>query len=254
MKTIDILRRLEMKELTVEEAERLLKEGTESQELDYANIDYNREKRTGVPEVIYCAGKTADQVRGIVQNMREHGQKHILGTRCSREKYEAAKEICPQLKYEELSRMMIYQPEPFPLNKGKILIACAGTSDLPVAKEAALTARFLGNEVNEVYDVGVAGIHRLFARMDMIESASVIVAVAGMEGALASVGGLTDKPVIAVPTSVGYGANFGGIAPLLAMLNSCASGTSVVNIDNGFGAGYMAHSINCLTGKREEYK
>mgnify|MGYP004559553473 FL=1 len=151
--------------------------------------------------------------------------------------------------------MMIYQPEPFPLNKGKILIACAGTSDLPVAKEAALTARFLGNEVNEVYDVGVAGIHRLFARMDMIESASVIVAVAGMEGALASViGGLTDKPVIAVPTSVGYGANFGGIAPLLAMLNSCASGTSVVNIDNGFGAGYMAHSINCLTGKREEYK
>mgnify|MGYP004537995421 CR=1 FL=1 len=215
-----------MKELTVEEAERLLKEGTESQELDYANIDYNREKRTGVPEVIYCAGKTADQVRGIVQNMREHGQKHILGTRCSREKYEAAKEICPQLKYEELSRMMIYQPEPFPLNKGKILIACAGTSDLPVAKEAALTARFLGNEVNEVYDVGVAGIHRLFARMDMIESASVIVAVAGMEGALASViGGLTDKPVIAVPTSVGYGANFGGIAPLLAMLNSCASGT-----------------------------
>ena len=255
MKTIDILRRLEMKELTVEEAERLLKEGTESQELDYANIDYNREKRTGVPEVIYCAGKTADQVRGIVQNMREHGQKHILGTRCSREKYEAAKEICPQLEYEELSRIMIYQPEPFPLNKGKILIACAGTSDLPVAKEAALTARFLGNEVNEVYDVGVAGIHRLFARMDMIESASVIVAVAGMEGALASViGGLTDKPVIAVPTSVGYGANFGGIAPLLAMLNSCASGTSVVNIDNGFGAGYMAHSINCLTGKREEYK
>ena len=129
---------------------------------------------------------------------------------------------------------------------------CAGTSDLPVAKEAALTAQFLGNEVKEIYDVGVAGIHRLLAQMDVISKASVIITVAGMEGALASVvGGLTDKPVIAVPTSVGYGANFGGMAALLTMLNSCASGISVVNIDNGFGAGYMAHSINCLTGKRE---
>lgn len=253
MNTTEILQRLEKKEITIEEAEKLLKTETVTDELEYANIDYEREERTGVPEVIYCAGKTAAQVRGIVQNMREHGQNHILGTRCSREKYEAAKEVCPELEYEELSRIMIYQPEPFSLNKGKILIACAGTSDLPVAKEAALTARFLGNEVEEVYDVGVAGIHRLFARMDTIESASVIVAVAGMEGALASViGGLTDKPVIAVPTSVGYGANLGGVTALLAMLNSCASGVSVVNIDNGFGAGYMAHSINCLTGKREE--
>ena len=221
MNTTDILRRLEKKEITVEEAERLLQNGEEKQELEYANIDYEREERTGVPEVIYCAGKTAGQVRGIVQNMREHGQKHILGTRCSREKYEAAREVCPELEYDE----------------------------------AAQTARFLGNEVEEVCDVGVAGIHRLFARLDIIESASVIVAVAGMEGALASViGGLTDKPVIAVPTSVGYGANLGGMTALLAMLNSCASGTSVVNIDNGFGAGYMAHSINCLTGKREEDK
>ena len=222
-------------------------------ELSYAKIDYDREQRTGVPEIIYCEGKTAEQVAGIVQNMRDHGAEHILGTRCSREKYEAAREVCPELIFDELARVICYNPKPFPLNKGKILVACAGTSDLPVAKEAVLTARFLGNEVEELYDVGVAGIHRLLSRMDMLKSANVVVAVAGMEGALASViGGLTDKPVIAVPTSVGYGASFQGLTALLAMLNSCASGISVVNIDNGFGAGYMAHSINCLGGKREE--
>ena len=222
-------------------------------ELSYAKIDYDREQRTGVPEIIYCEGKTAEQVAGIVRNMREHGAEHILGTRCSREKYEAAREVCPELIFDELARVICYNPKPFPLNKGKILVACAGTSDLPVAKEAVLTARFLGNEVEELYDVGVAGIHRLLSRMDMLKSANVVVAVAGMEGALASViGGLTDKPVIAVPTFVGYGASFQGLTALLAMLNSCASGISVVNIDNGFGAGYMAHSINCLGGKREE--
>lgn len=222
-------------------------------ELSYAKIDYDREQRTGVPEIIYCEGKTAEQVAGIVNNMREHGAEHILGTRCSREKYEAAKKVCPQLEYDELARVICYNPVPFPLNKGKILVACAGTSDLPVAREAVLTARFLGNEVEELYDVGVAGIHRLLSRIEVLKSANVVIAVAGMEGALASVvGGLTDKPVIAVPTSVGYGASFQGLTALLAMLNSCASGISVVNIDNGFGAGYMAHSINCLAGKREE--
>lgn len=221
-------------------------------ELNYAKIDYEREARTGVPEIIYCEGKTAEQIRGIVKNMREHGQEHILGTRCSREKYEAALEVCPELSYDETARLIIYNEKPFLLNKGKIVVACAGTSDLPVAKEAALTAQFLGNEVKELYDVGVAGLHRLLSRMDVIAEASVIIAVAGMEGALASViGGLTDKPVIAVPTSVGYGSSFHGVTALLAMLNSCASGVSVVNIDNGFGAGYMAHSINCLTGKRQ---
>lgn len=220
-------------------------------ELAYAKIDYDREARTGVPEIIYCEGKTAEQVRGIVKDMREHGQEHILGTRCSREKYEAAREVCPQLVYDEAARMLIYNEKPFLLNRGKIVVACAGTSDLPVAREAALTAQFLGNEVKELYDVGVAGLHRLLSRLDIISEASVIIAVAGMEGALASViGGLTDKPVIAVPTSVGYGSSFHGVTALLAMLNSCASGVSVVNIDNGFGAGYMAHSINCLTGKR----
>lgn len=223
------------------------------EELEYAKIDYDREARTGVPEIIYCEGKTADQVAGIVENMRAHGANHILGTRCSREKYEAVKVVCPEMEYDEMARIICYAPEPFPLNKGKILVACAGTSDLPVAREAVLTARFLGNEVEELYDVGVAGIHRLLSRMETVKSANVVIAVAGMEGALASVlGGLTDKPVIAVPTSVGYGASFQGVAALLAMLNSCASGVSVVNIDNGFGAGYMAHSINCLGGKREE--
>ncbi len=248
--TDEILTKLAENEITVQEAKNLLK--TEPfEELGYANLDYHREIRTGVPEVIYCAGKTKEQIRGIVENMRKHGIDHILGTRCSREKYEAAREVCEDLEYDEVSGIITYVEKPYPLNNGKILIACAGTSDLPVAREAALTAKFLGNEVIEVYDVGVAGIHRLLAKMELINQANVIVAVAGMEGALASVlGGLTDKPVIAVPTSVGYGASLGGITALLAMLNSCASGLSVVNIDNGFGAGYMAHSINCLAGKR----
>lgn len=252
MEIAEILQKLSDHQISVEESGNLLK-AEAFEELGYASIDYHREIRTGVPEVIFCMGKTAQQVSGIVENMRKHGQKHILGTRCSREKYEAAKQVCQDLEYDELSKMIWYQQEPFPMNQGRIMIACAGTSDLPVAREAALTARFLGNEVDEVYDVGVAGIHRLLSKMEVIQSASVIVAIAGMEGALPSViGGLTDKPVIAVPTSVGYGANLGGITALLAMLNSCASGISVVNIDNGFGAGYMAHSINCLTGKRAD--
>lgn len=216
-------------------------------DLGYAKVDYHREVRTGVPEIIYCEGKTAQQVCGIVQNMRQHGAESIFGTRCSLEKYEAVRAICPDMQYDETARIISRGIPSKPVNPGKIVVACAGTSDLPVAREAALTARFLGNEVEEVYDVGVAGIHRLLAKMDILSQANVIIAVAGMEGALASViGGLTDKPVIAVPTSVGYGAGFGGLAALLAMLNSCASGVSVVNIDNGFGAGYMAHSINCL--------
>lgn len=252
MEIAEILQKLSDHQISVEESGTLLK-AEAFEELGYASIDYHREIRTGVPEVIFCMGKTAQQVSGIVENMRKHGQKHILGTRCSREKYEAAKQVCQDLEYDELSKMIWYQQESFPMNQGRIMIACAGTSDLPVAREAALTARFLGNEVDEVYDVGVAGIHRLLSKMEVIQSASVIVAIAGMEGALPSViGGLTDKPVIAVPTSVGYGANLGGITALLAMLNSCASGISVVNIDNGFGAGYMAHSINCLTGKRAD--
>ncbi len=252
MNTAEILQKLEKGQINAEEAEKLLKIEP-FEELGYAKVDYHREVRTGVPEIIYCAGKTQEQICGIVKNMLAHGAEHIFGTRCSREKFEAVREICPDMEYDEMARIISRGRPSQPLNNGMILVACAGTSDLPVAREAALTARFLGNEVEEVYDVGVAGIHRLLAKMDVIARANVVIAVAGMEGALASViGGLTDKPVIAVPTSVGYGASFNGLAALLAMLNSCASGTSVVNIDNGFGAGYMAHSINCLAGKRSE--
>ncbi|EET59196.1 hypothetical protein BRYFOR_08910 [Marvinbryantia formatexigens DSM 14469] len=247
---MEILQKLEKGEIRAEEAEKMLKIEP-FEELGYAKVDYHREVRTGVPEIIYCAGKTQEQICGIVKNMLEHGAEHIFGTRCSREKYEAVRKICPDMEYDELARIISRGKPAQPFNNGMILVACAGTSDLPVAREAALTARFLGNEVEEIYDVGVAGIHRLLAKMDVLTRANVVIAVAGMEGALASViGGLTDKPVIAVPTSVGYGASFNGLAALLAMLNSCASGTSVVNIDNGFGAGYMAHSINCLAGKR----
>ncbi len=251
MNTTEILERLSKGEFSVAEAEKALKMEP-FDDLGYAKIDYHREVRTGVPEVIYCQGKTAEQICGIVRNMMKHGAECIFGTRCDREKYEEVKKICPDMEYDKVARIISMGKLSAPLNKGKIVVACAGTSDLPVAREAALTARFLGNEVEEVYDVGVAGIHRLLSKMDILTSANVVIAVAGMEGALASVvSGLTDKPVIAVPTSVGYGASLNGLAALLAMLNSCASGISVVNIDNGFGAGYMAHSINCLAGKRE---
>ncbi len=252
MDVTTILRRLSDGAITVQEAEEMLRVAP-FDDIGYAKIDYHREIRTGVPEVIYGAGKSAAQICGIVENMLRHGAERIFGTRVDREKYEAVRAVCPQMEYDALSRIMYFGQPKKPRNNGTIAVACAGTSDLPVAREAALTARFLGNEVEEIFDVGVAGIHRLLANVDVFLRASVVIAVAGMEGALASVvGGLTDKPVIAVPTSVGYGANFGGLAALLAMLNSCASGVSVVNIDNGFGAGYMAHSINCLTGKRAD--
>lgn len=251
MDTREILTKLADGKISVKEAENALKMEP-FEELGYAKVDYHRQMRTGVPEVIYCAGKTSQQIAGIIQNMTHHGAECIFGTRCDKAKYEEVARVCSDVEYDETARIISRGRLSNALNKGIILVMCAGTSDLPVAKEAALTAQFLGNEVMEIYDVGVAGIHRLLAQMDVISKASVIITVAGMEGALASVvGGLTDKPVIAVPTSIGYGANFGGMAALLTMLNSCASGISVVNIDNGFGAGYMAHSINCLTGKRE---
>lgn len=214
-------------------------------------IDYDRKERTGAPEVIYGAGKTALQIEHIILQMIAHDQKQIIVTRLDENKYEYLCEKFPQFTYEPLSRMFYYNEDQRIYNCGKIAVICAGTSDLPVANEAALTAKLLGNEVVQINDVGVAGLHRLLNRLEEIQSASVIVVVAGMEGALASVvGGLVKAPVIAVPTSVGYGANFQGLSALLSMLNSCASGVAVVNIDNGFGAGYMAHSINCLGGKR----
>lgn len=215
-------------------------------DLGFAKIDNHREIRVGYPEVIYCAGKTVDQVREIVKFMLTKDN-NILGTRATEEMFNAVKEICAEAEYNKLGKTITIRKKDQPVTDSYIAIVAAGTSDLPVVEEAYETAKILGNKAIKVIDVGVAGIHRLFARLDVIRGAKVVIVVAGMEGALASVvGGLVDKPVIAVPTSVGYGANFGGISALLSMLNSCASGVSVVNIDNGFGAAYNASMINKL--------
>ena len=217
------------------------------EDLGYANIDHHRELRNGFPEVIYCEGKTDEHIIGIVDVLLKK-QSNVLGTRCRKETEEKLKEIYDNVEYDELSRvLMIKNHEIKNRGKGTIAILAAGTSDIAVADEAYYTAKFLGNNVERIYDVGVAGIHRLLNKRHLIEQARVVVAVAGMEGALPSVvGGMVDVPVIAVPTSVGYGASFNGLTALLAMLNSCASGISVVNIDNGFGAGYLAATINKL--------
>lgn len=218
-------------------------------DIGYAKIDTHRKIRQGAAEVIYGAGKTPEQIAGIVEAMQKSGQSRILITRMSQEAAEFLGKT-QELDYHENAKVGIIGGFPAPSGIGKIVVATGGTSDIPVAEEAALTAQILGNEVVRLYDVGVSGVHRLLAHMDEIMNASVIIAIAGMEGALASViGGLADCPVIAVPTSVGYGASFGGISALLAMLNSCASGVSVVNIDNGFGAGYQASMINHMEAK-----
>lgn len=215
-------------------------------DLGFAKIDNHRELRVGYPEVIYCEGKTVEQVRDIVKFMLTKNN-NILGTRANEEMYNAVKGICEEAEYNKLGRTITIKKREEPLTDSYIAVVAAGTSDLPVVEEAVETAKILGNRVEKITDVGVAGIHRLFSRLDVIKGAKVVIVIAGMEGALASViGGLVDKPVIAVPTSVGYGANFGGIAALLSMLNSCASGVSVVNIDNGFGAAYNASIINKL--------
>ncbi len=237
--------------VSVDEAVLKLKEEP-FRDIGYAKIDYHRRIRQGVAEVIYGAGKSPDQIKGIIGNMRSHGQESILITRLSEDAFDKISD----------QEGIVYHPEaaiatigdmPAPDGIGNIVIATAGTSDIKVAEEAAVTAQFLANDVIRMYDVGVAGLHRLMAHLDDIMSASVIIAIAGMEGALASViGGLADCPVIAVPTSVGYGASFEGMTALLAMLNSCASTVSVVNIDNGFGAAYVASLINHISDKRKE--
>lgn len=215
-------------------------------DLGYAKIDNHRELRVGFPEIIYCSGKTPEQVVGIVQYMLEKDC-NILGTRATEEVFNKVKEICPESEYNSLGKTIIIKKHEYKLTESYIAVVSAGTSDMPVVEEAAVTAEMFGNRVERIVDVGVAGIHRLFSKLDIIRGAKVVIVVAGMEGALASViGGLVDKPVIAVPTSVGYGANFGGLSALLCMLNSCSSGVSVVNIDNGFGAGYLAGMINKL--------
>ena len=283
--------------MSVEEAELRLK--TEPfTDIGYAKIDLHRKLRQGAGEVIYGAGKTANQIAGIIRSMTGHGQHRILVTRLTEDK---ETELCrllsadsdnsrsgkidshdrdskssdlkcqsgsesanasestitradafPSYKYHALAGIAVFGGIPAPNGIGTVLVATGGTSDIPVAEEAALTAEFLGSKVNRVYDVGVAGLHRLLPHIRDIASASVIIAIAGMEGALASViGGLADCPVIAVPTSVGYGASFGGISALLSMLNSCASGVSVVNIDNGFGAGFLANRINHMEVRKD---
>ncbi len=218
-------------------------------ELGYAKVDLHRRLRQGAAEVIYGAGKTPEQIAGILRVMQANGQSRVLITRLDAEKAAALGRDFP-LRYEAAARIAMLGEPPEPDGLGTVVVATGGTSDLPVAEEAALTAEFLGSRVTRLYDVGVAGLHRILAHLDELMGASAVVAIAGMEGALASVlGGLVDCPVIAVPTSVGYGASFGGLSALLSMLNSCASGVSVVNIDNGFGAGFLANRIDHMGGK-----
>ena len=243
------LEQVKNEEISVDSAVEKLKELPFTEIGNYAKIDNHRALRNGYPEVIFCQGKSLEHINGIISKMLELGENNILATRASKEVYESVCKITDHAIYYELARIIVIKRKEITKTKKNILIMTGGTADIPVAEEAAVTAEVLGNSVERLYDVGVAGIHRLLAKLDVICSANVIICVAGMEGALASVvGGLVDVPVIAVPTSVGYGASFNGVAALLSMLNSCASGTSVVNIDNGFGAGYTASMINKLNG------
>lgn len=254
MDTKELLQLVAEKKVSVDDALLELKKEP-FEDLGFAKPDFHRKLRQGVGEVIYGTGKTPDQIAKISESFIKNNQSNILITRMSKEASDYVEKYLEALEvtyfYDEISKVGIVGNLVEKDGLGKIVVATGGTSDMPVAEEAALTAEFLGNHVERLYDVGVAGLHRLLDNVDKIMEAKVIIAIAGMEGALASViGGLADCPVIAVPTSVGYGAAFGGITPLLSMLNSCASGVSVVNIDNGFGAGYMAHTINCLGGKK----
>lgn len=224
-----------------------MEENKETLDLGFAKLDLQREARCGFPEVVYCAGKTVDQSVRILDILMEKYD-NVIGTRADKAVYDALVGRHPAAQYDELARMVYQHKDKNVVNGDRLIsVITAGTSDIPIAEEAALTAEIMGNRVERIYDVGVAGIHRLLARVDDIRRANVNIVVAGMEGALASVvGGLVDKPVIAVPTSIGYGANFHGLSALLAMLNSCAAGVSVVNIDNGFGAGRLADTMNRL--------
>lgn len=245
----DVLNMVKSGEMSVDDALRWMKKAP-FEDIGYAKVDLHRGLRQGTAEIIYGAGKTPDQIIGIADVMLKNGQKTVLITRLAND---AAAEISEKLElsYFEQAKIGIIGQMPEKDGNGRILVATGGTSDIPVAEEAAVTAEALGNEVFRLYDVGVAGLHRLLAHMDEIMSASVIIAVAGMEGALPSViGGISDCPVIAVPTSVGYGASFGGVSALLSMLNSCAAGVAAVNIDNGFGAGFLASRINHMEVKR----
>jgi hypothetical protein len=245
-----LLREVKDGRLTVAEAVERLRE-LPFEDLGFAKVDHHRELRTGFPEVIYCAGKTCDQVIEIARRILGR-HRVVLATRCSLEMYEAAKEVFPKVTWHEAARVLVIGQSPRPSPRAKpVAVVTAGTADVPVAEEAAVTAETMGCRVERIYDVGVAGLHRLLRYRDKLHEARVIIVVAGMEGALASVvGGLVSSPVIAVPTSVGYGASFEGLSALLAMLNSCAAGVVVVNIDNGFGAGYFAAVL--VRGERKK--
>lgn len=215
------------------------------EDMGYAKVDYHRELRSGFPEVIYSPGKTLEQIQGIVGNMLKRSDGNILASRADEKVYEAICQVTDQVVYYKDARCVVVKRQEYGTTDGYILVVTAGTSDIPVAEEAAVTCEVMGNQVKRLYDVGVAGIHRLLDKVELIQKARVVIVIAGMEGALASVvGGLTASPVIAVPTSVGYGANFGGISALLGMLTSCANGIGVVNIDNGYGAACLASKIN----------
>jgi NCAIR mutase (PurE)-related protein len=240
-----LLADVQSRTVTVDEAlDRLRQWPAES--LGFATIDHHRPLRCGFPEVIYCQGKTPQQIAAVVDRLIV-GEGNVLATRMSPEQFAALRDRFPKAEYNETARCMTHRQQPAAWSAGKIGIVCAGTTDMPVAEEARVTCEIMDQRTAMFYDVGVAGLHRLLAHSAALQSVNVVVAVAGMEGALPSVvGGLVEVPVIAVPTSVGYGASFGGVAALLTMLNSCAAGVSVVNIDNGFAAGYIAATINRL--------
>lgn len=244
MDTYNILLKVKNGEISVEEAESYFRKQP-FEEMGYAKLDSHRKTRSGFAEVIFCSGKTDDHLLNIFRKLYEMDGE-VLGTRASKQQYIMIKNVYPEVQYDEISRIIKIEKNG-KIKKGKIAVCTAGTADIPVAEEAAQTAEYFGSCVERIYDVGVSGIHRLLSKLDVIQGANCVITVAGMEGALASViGGLVDKPVIAVPTSIGYGASMNGLSALLTMINSCANGIAVVNIDNGYGAGYMATQINRL--------
>ena len=248
METREILTRFKNGELSIEEAEHYFRKEPFEEMDEYAKLDSHREIRSGFPEVIFCSGKADQHFVQIFRKLYEDNGE-VFGTRASRHQYELVKDILPGVEYDELSHIIKIEKKDKE-HIGKIAVCTAGTADIAVAEEAAQTAEYFGSHVERIFDVGVSGIHRLLSRLDVIQDANCVIAIAGMEGALASViGGLVDKPVIAVPTSVGYGASLNGLSALLTMINSCANGIAVVNIDNGYGAGYIATQINRLASR-----
>ena len=245
----EILEKVKNGDMTVEEAEKYFKSAP-FVDLGYAKLDYHRKVRTGFPEVVFCEGKSDEHIVSIFVKLYEEDGR-VLGTRATQHQYELIKASLPKAEYDIVSRIIKIEQEPQSDKIGDIAVCCGGTADIPVAEEAATVAEYFGNNVRKIYDIGISGLHRLLSHVEDLQSSNCIIAVAGMEGALPSVlGGLVSVPVIAVPTSVGYGASFQGVSALLTMINSCANGISVVNIDNGFGAGYIASQINRLAERK----